>query len=685
MDKETPYEYYDGKLGIKLKFLMSDRNKHEDSLCLGKYKFWYDRMKSNTRTETELRRACFGQDALVLFNSLDRETKDAITIKFGNPKEEAKKSWFAKQYIADHKAFDFYLAHTYGEDNKKLDLKYVEQYTYNASVLNTVLTAKTNRKDYIRAQGAVNIDIWQSLSNDVNAFREVTHNLPTTKDSLRRKVTQYQKEGYFSLISGKLITQNAIKRTSKIESLVVSLHCIPNKPYVETTHEMYHEFLAGNLEVANIKTGELYDRTKFLKSGQPVELSVGTIWNIINAPHNNLIIKKQRNGAYDFNHKQRPHVNRTAPQFSMSKISLDDRDIMHTKCLDGSKVMAYYAYDDMSTALIGIAHSKSKNHQLYIDCLKNMFQFTSSKAIGIPMQLEVEQHLVSDFKDGLMMAGNVFPFVRWCNATNSQEKYAERLIGAKKYGVEKSNNQNVGRHYSRLDSNRTTLQKIFDEQNDNYKEAKASYEQIVANELQEQIQYNNELHPNQELYTGKTRLQVFLENINPNLPKFDKSYLAKYIGSHTETSIRRSQYVTVQYQKYQLESANVLRLLAPNNYNVDAYYMTDNHGKINEVFLYQKERFICKCEPVPTFNRANAEWTDADKQGYENATKYISQFDKIVRLNTANSLEKVTVFRANNNYIDVTPEVVEQIQPHEAFELEYVNIQSERNRAINDL
>ena len=190
MDKETPYEYYDGKLGIKLKFLMSDRNKHEDSLCLGKYKFWYDRMKSSTRTETELRRACFGQDALVLFNSLDRETKDAITIKFGNPKEEVKKSWFAKQYIADHKAFDFYLAHTYGEDNKKLDLKYVEQYTYNASVLNTVLIAKTNRKDYIRAQGAINIDIWQSLSNDVNAFREVAHNLPTTKDSLRRKVTQ---------------------------------------------------------------------------------------------------------------------------------------------------------------------------------------------------------------------------------------------------------------------------------------------------------------------------------------------------------------------------------------------------------------------------------------------------------------------------------------------------------------
>ena len=218
---ETPYEYYNGKLGIKTKFLIADKNKHEDSLCLLTYAALAKRLKRKSSVETELRRACFGQDALVLFNSLDRDTKDAITVKFGNPKEEAKEGWFAKQYIADRQAFDFYLAHTYGEDDERLDLKYVELYTYNASVINTVLVAKTNRKDYIRAQGAINIDIWQSLSNDVNAFREVAHNLPATKDSLRRKVTQYQKEGYIALISGKLITQNAIKVKTKEQTALL--------------------------------------------------------------------------------------------------------------------------------------------------------------------------------------------------------------------------------------------------------------------------------------------------------------------------------------------------------------------------------------------------------------------------------------------------------------------------------
>lgn len=687
MQKETPYQIYDGKLGVKIKFLISDIDRrHPNSLCLLKYNTLYVRLKNKNNCWSELRRASYGCDALILFSSLDRATKDTITMAFGKPDEEIKKSFFAEQYIADQEAFNFFMKYRYGDNNsKRLDLKYVQLYTANASVMNTVILVKQNRKAYLKSKNVTSVDIWQSLSNDVNCFHEVEHNLPSQKDALRFKVNKYIKNGYTSVISGKHQTKNAIKRTSKLDKLIISLYCLPNKPYIEDTHQMYVDFINGKIEVANIETGELFNAKDFYKNGSPVEISLGTVWNIINAPQNALIIKKKRNGAYDFNHKNRPHVNRTAPNYSMSRISLDDRDIMHTKLMDGSKVMAYYAFDDLSTAMIGIAHSKSKNHELYLDCIKNMLQFTSSKGLGMPLELEVEQHLVSDFKEGLMKAGNLFPFVRWCNATNSQEKYAENLIRNKKYGVEKRNNQNVGRHYSRLDSNRTTLQKIFDEKNDTYKEAKATYEQIVTNELQEQLDYNNELHPNQKLFPGKTRMDVFLENINPNLPKFDKSYLAKYIGHHAETSIRRSQYVTVQYQKFQLESPAVLQLLAPNNYNVDAYYMHDHLGKINEVFIYQKERFICKCEPVPTFNRANAEWTDADKLGYQSATKYISEFDSMVKNSSSNMLEKITIIKTNTEYLeDLVPEIVEQNKNKE-YELELAEVQSQRNRAINDL
>lgn len=209
---ETPYEYHDKKLGFKIKYLIFDRDHHNESLRLISYKAINGRMNSDTCSEKQLRRASLGCDALVEFNSMSQDWKDRITTKFGKPQEEVKKSWFTQHYIADREAFDFYIGYRYGETNsKKLELDTIEQYTYNASVLNTVIIMKNNRKQYLKALGCNTVDIWDSLSRDVNAFREVEHNLPTTKDSLRFKVNKYVKEGYSGLISGKFGMKNALK------------------------------------------------------------------------------------------------------------------------------------------------------------------------------------------------------------------------------------------------------------------------------------------------------------------------------------------------------------------------------------------------------------------------------------------------------------------------------------------
>lgn len=209
---DTPFEYHDKKLGFKIKYLIFDRDFHPESLKLISYNAINKRFSSLTSSEKQLRRASLGCDALVEFNSMSQDWKDRITTKFGKPQEEVKKSWFAQHYIADREAFDFYIGYRYGENNnKKLELDTIEQYTYNASVLNTVIIMKNNRKQYLKALGCNSVDIWDSLSRDVNAFREVEHNLPTTKDSLRFKVNKYTKEGYSGLISGKFGMKNALK------------------------------------------------------------------------------------------------------------------------------------------------------------------------------------------------------------------------------------------------------------------------------------------------------------------------------------------------------------------------------------------------------------------------------------------------------------------------------------------
>lgn len=223
MQKINPYEYCEDKLGVKTKYLTSDKNSNLESLRLISSRALNARINSKTCCEKQLRKGSWGYEALIEFNSLCQEWRDRITVKFGNPAEQIKESWFAKHYLADRKAFDYYVAHRYGDNNdKKLKLELVKKYTYNASVLNTVIAVKNNRKAYAKALGGVAFNIWESLSKDVNAFRDVPHDLPTKPDSLRHKVNRYQKESYDALISGKLKLKNAQKVKEKEQFALIS-------------------------------------------------------------------------------------------------------------------------------------------------------------------------------------------------------------------------------------------------------------------------------------------------------------------------------------------------------------------------------------------------------------------------------------------------------------------------------
>ena len=118
---------------------------------------------------------------------------------------------------------------------------------------------------------------------------------------------------------------------------------------------------------------------------------------------------------------------------------------------------------------------------------------------------------------------------------------------------------------------------------------------------------------------------------NPDLRPVNNVILYQYIGEHTHTSIRRSMYCTVRGIKYQLPTPEVLDRLAPNNYEVDAYYMPDSENKVTEIYLYQDRRFIAVCEPVKLYNEAKIEQTEADVANYTEQAKYVSQFDAMVR------------------------------------------------------
>lgn len=579
---------------------------------------------------TVARRACRGQRALVVVDSLPSKYRERVQELYPEGGAMKLHEWFRENFNLDADARTFFSTFRF-ENGDPLPPEKIVEYTVNASVIRAVLRLMANTRALRRAQMGGRVQ-WDEMAAAVAYFKqEYGHTLPESTLRFRKKVSEFNRNGYAALISGKFQNQNSRKVNYRTERLILSLDSLPERPFNTTVAEMYNQFVCGELDVYDPETGELFDPEDFTdKNGDPIALSETTVANYLNNPKNRALRSKLHDTTWDFNNKYRPHHNRKAPVWAFSKVSLDDRDLPR-KMTDGNRVKAYYAYDVASGCVIGYAYNRLKTADLFLDCVRNMFQLIDRQGWNCPAEVEVEHHLVNNFADGLIRAGVVFPFVRWCNPGNSQEKRAEHFNRAKKYGVEKRTQVGIGRWYSRLEANRPKVEKVYDELNNTYKEATYTFDQLVAEDIQAIAEYNNQLHPNQKLYPGLTRWQVLCENQNPNLSPVDKALLYRFIGERTRTSIRRNMYCTVRGVKFGLPSPELIGRLAPNDYTVEAFYMPDDEGKVSEVYLYQDNNFIATCTPIGLYNEATAEKTEEDEQSYQEQSKYVAQFDAMIR------------------------------------------------------
>ena len=71
---------------------------------------------------------------------------------------------------------------------------------------------------------------------------------------------------------------------------------------------------------------------------------------------------------------------------------------------------------------------------------------------------------------------------------------------------------------------------------------------------------------------------------------------------------------------------------------MDAYYLTDEDGNATDVYIFQNDRLIDKLEDVGTFNTADAEQTDKDKEIFVNQQKKIAAFNAYVKKNAIASV-----------------------------------------------
>lgn len=566
--------------------------------------------------------------ALIAVDSLPTKYLEQVTIRYPEGSLIRLQGWIVSNYEVDQNAVVFFF------DSKKtgveLSHKQAREYIINASVLNCCIKLYDRAAAYRKLMGE-DYD-WNKMATVIETLRvKFGHTLPSSTLRFRQKVNQYKKNGYAALISGKFGNQNKRKVDLKLEKLVLGLWCLPNKPYGAQVRDLYESFLCGELDAYDVKTGELFSPNDFTdKNGEPITLSDTTIRNILNKPSNRAIWDKSQLSWSSFMHESMPHMHRHAGEYSLSQITMDDVDLTRKLRDTKLRVKAYYAYDSVSQCVLGASYSRNKDPQLVRECFREMFRLIAKHGWGIPAGIEVENHLMTEYKYSLLQEGTVFTHVRYCAPLNSQEKQAENFNGAKKKSVIHRNHTGIGRFYGKWQW-RAEARKVSDASNDTWEDKEYfSFEELVADDRRDNYEWNHALHPDQKRFKGMTRWDVLMERINPNLRPYDEITLARYIGEKVETSVRRNSTVRVAYEDWWLSSYEVLKKLAPNNYKVTAYYLPDEDGKPQNVFIFQGDRYIDQVERVETYNRVMAEQTDDDKRKFYRQQKKVKQFIKFV-------------------------------------------------------
>lgn len=584
-----------------------------------------------------IRRACKGTPALIAFDSLPLEYREKlIKLNGGDPAKTVKHQMFCNEIVLDMDAVAFF--ENYRPAGEKIDDNRQRQHANEASILNAI--AKRLKAHLKRQSSGSKIgEFWRNACNVLPGIKsEWPHKLPTTEKNLRKKFDRYMEDGYRSLVNGNYGNQHTRKVNEHLEELLKFIYTQSWKPNYMEVHQDYMAFVSGVKILVNQETGEVYSPRDY----EPI--SVSTVRAYMNKWSNAVGTQKKRsNSRIGYNAKHRAYASLKV-DYAGALLSMDDRDMPFKLQGTNKRVVGYFTADACSTAIIGWAFARpkmrdddphGKGMNLIMDCFRNTFEQLDYYGVNMPAEVEVENHLMSTLKDTTLKDGNLFQFVRFAAAENPQEKSIEGFFRILRYKYDRKRKGFLARPFARSEANQGRPE--------SEEKVEYSFEQICEMVIENIIEYNNDLHPNQKKFPGKSRIEVFMEHQHPQLLPIDWRKVARWVGFSTKTSVNRGE-VRANNQKFLLPSPELMDKTGIGS-ECMAYWFNHNEGEENTIYLYRNDKFICEMTTKPTYHKARIEQTDEDReaiarmQGF--AKKIDNQAKKVVK-----GLEKVVFMDA---------------------------------------
>lgn len=634
MSRENPYEYHTKKLGVQGRFLFRGRNAHPDSLGLISDRGL--RTKIERGQIIRLRSQGPNTPMLVEFDSLAYLWQKAIIEKWGEAGRLYRESLFEQYYERDMVAFDFYSGHKFA-DETGLKVDKIDEYTLNASVLNTVGIVYNKRyklrkelRGSIQGNSEVK-SVWETISEECNEFKKISgHSLPETERRLREKYNKYKKEGYGSLIHKGHGTINSLKVDERHSELLNNVFGkMDHKPTYSEVSEIYEGFLSGYVEVINEETGEIYDPKEY------THLSSATVYNHLSKWENKIGTYLERSGdRQKYMSLFKPYHRLLQPQKASSIISVDDRQPVFTYDERGSRPWFYNAIDLGSEAFTCWVWGKDKKG-IILDFYRQMVRNYADWNLALPAELEGEMNLNASFRDTFLKEGNMFQYVR-IEANNARGKRIEQYYNPLRYKYEKKREGWLARPFALSEANQARSDKKII----------IPYEDIIEGCLQDIQTWNNSEHSK---IKGMSRWDVFLSMQNPNLRPTNYHAILPYLGMKTITSVRAG-IVNFRRSKYLLGQDGIIStgdklihlMQQVEGRDITVFWLDNNAGGVLKAHIYINDRFVCEAIEQPGYNRARIEQTKEDLVNRELMSKYVNTIESYGR-KKKNDLQKLTV------------------------------------------
>lgn len=168
-----------------------------------------------------------GNYALYVYASLPKKYRMRFVEKYGDPKDVLERQELKDYMQVDEEARKFYESFEYDLNGvqTRLSQKLIDEYTQNASVLKMLLARMNDLQATTHALGGGRrSDLWSIVFKQSEKMREAFgHTLPKNLARLKVKMSTFKKDGYPSLISGKIGNKNTVKITEEAGRRLVAL------------------------------------------------------------------------------------------------------------------------------------------------------------------------------------------------------------------------------------------------------------------------------------------------------------------------------------------------------------------------------------------------------------------------------------------------------------------------------